>query len=65
MRNFQKICAPAFAKAGASSELRTGRIPRAQWPQYLPQQVLQVIETQGLYGAKDPLPESEESCHDL
>lgn len=58
-----------FAKAEsypcASSELRTGRIPRAQWPQYLPQQVLQVIETQGLYGAKAPLPESEESCHDL
>lgn len=58
-----------FAKAEsypcASSELRTGRIPRAQWPRYLPAQVLQVIETQGLYGAKNPLPESEESCHDL
>lgn len=58
-----------FAKAEsypcASSELRTGRIPRAQWPQYLPAQVLQVIETQGLYRAKDPLPEREVSCHDL
>ena len=58
-----------FAKAEsypcASSELRSGKIPRSQWPRYLPEQVLQVIETQGLYGAKDPLPESEESCHDL
>lgn len=49
----------------ASSDLRTGRIPRAQWPRYLPQPVLQVIESQGLYRGADPLPESEEPSHDL
>lgn len=49
----------------ASSDLRTGRIPRTQWPDYLPEKVLQVIETQGLYREADPLPEREESCCDL
>ncbi len=49
----------------ASSDLRTGRIPRTQWPDYLPEKVLQVIEAQGLYREADPLPEREESCCDL
>ena len=49
----------------ASSDLRTGRIPRAQWEQYLPRTVLQVIQAQGLYPAAAPLPQREESCHDL
>jgi len=41
----------------ASSDLRTGKIPRAEWPQYLPPPVLQVIQAQGLYQGADPLPE--------
>ena len=41
----------------ASSDLRTGKIPRHRWPQYLPPPVLQVIQSQGLYRGADPLPE--------
>ncbi len=41
----------------ASSDLRTGKIPRDRWPQYLPPPVLQVIQSQGLYRGADPLPE--------
>ena len=38
----------------ASSDLRTGKIPRARWGQYLPPSVLQVIETRGLYRQTEP-----------
>ena len=38
----------------ASSDLRTGKIPRARWGQYLPPSVLQVIETRGLYRQATP-----------
>ena len=43
----------------ASSDLRTGKIPRARWGQYLPPSVLQVIETRGLYRQATP-PRKEE-----
>ena len=38
----------------ASSDLRTGKIPRVRWGQYLPPSVLQVIETRGLYRQTEP-----------
>lgn len=47
----------------ASSDLRTGRIPREAWDDYLPGPVLRVIRAQGLY--TDPGPAKEESNHDL
>lgn len=49
----------------ASSELRTGQIPRAAWGQYLPDIVRQVIDAEGLYSGVQTLPEKEEPCHDL
>ncbi|WP_294568727.1 nicotinate (nicotinamide) nucleotide adenylyltransferase [uncultured Subdoligranulum sp.] len=50
----------------ASSDLRTGRIPRADWGQYLPATVLQVIQSQDLYRTADVPPvEKEEPNHDL
>ena len=50
----------------ASSDLRTGRIPRAEWSRHLPAPVLQVIEEEGLYPAADALPATKEDCgHDL
>lgn len=38
----------------ASSDLRTGKIPRADWGHYLPPTVLQVIESNGLYREGGP-----------
>lgn len=49
----------------ASSDLRSGRIPRGQWPHYLPAPVLQVIEEQGLYPTADVPPVKEDVSHDL
>ena len=35
----------------ASSDLRSGKIPRAAWGQFLPPETLRVIEQRGLYAA--------------
>lgn len=41
----------------ASSDLRSGKIPRSRWPALLPAPVLQIIREQGLYA---PAPAKEE-----
>ena len=46
----------------ASSDLRSGRIPRERWPGLLPAPVLRIIEEQGLYrSANAPQPGKEEA----
>lgn len=41
----------------ASSDLRSGRIPREDWARYLPGSVLRVIQAQGLYADHTPAKE--------
>ena len=45
------LFAHAVSYPCASSDLRSGRIPREQWPGLLPASVLHMIEQQGLYRA--------------
>lgn len=48
----------------ASSSLRTGAIPRAEWGELLPAGVLQVIQERGLYRETAPVTDKE-AHHDL
>ena len=56
------LFAGAVSYPCASSDLRSGRIPRSRWPALLPEPVLRIIEEQGLYRpANAPQPGKEEA----
>ena len=56
------LFAGAVSYPCASSDLRSGKIPRSRWPALLPEPVLRIIEEQGLYRpANAPQPGKEEA----